>query len=160
MSAEQLQAVMRLSSMKPYAAKDLLHYYAESYARDISQAQDVDQEEAQRIAQKWLLPFLSAETLPENELFFDLINRENQVVGKVWLTHRSDNILFITYLEIDEDQRGKGYAQQAMSEIETFAKGRDVKQLWLHVFAHNQAAQHVYEKSGYTCSGIQMFKKI
>lgn len=146
--------------MPLYAAKDLLHYHAATYAQDISRSQDVSIADAQAVAERQLSGLLGAETLPEHELFYDIFDDTDQAIGKCWLTLRSDRLLFVSYIEIDEAQRGKGYGKAAMQLIDDIARERGVKQIWLHVFAFNTTAQAVYQKSGYKVSGIQMFKDV
>ena len=146
--------------MPLYAAKDLLHYHAENYAQDISRTQDVSIEEALAIAERQLGSLLAADQLPEHELFYDIQNDDGLKVGMCWLTQKSEQLLFISYIEIDAAQRGKGYGKAAMQLIDELAKERGVKQVWLHVFAFNDTARAVYEKSGFQVSGIQMFKNI
>jgi ribosomal protein S18 acetylase RimI-like enzyme len=86
-----------------------------------------------------------------------------ETVGAVWLRATLDSPRpsgFIFDLEIHEPFRRKGYARQAMLELEEVARGMGLQQLGLHVFAHNQGARALYEGLGYTVSSLNMLKPL
>ena len=61
-----------------------------------------------------------------------------EAVGVLWLKTNLDSSRasgFIFDLEIHEPYRRKGYARQAMLELENVARDMGLKQLGLHVFA-------------------------
>jgi GNAT superfamily N-acetyltransferase len=61
-------------------------------------------------------------------------------VGVLWFKANLDSSRasgFIFDLEIHEPYRRKGYARQAMLELEKVARGMGLRQLALHVFAYN-----------------------
>ncbi len=99
-----------------------------------------------------------------NHYFYTIRNEEGAVVGMIWMTvdlsSQQKPFGFVYNLEIDEPYRRKGYATQAMSELEKVAKGFGLKQLQLHVFAHNQAARALYGKLGYALSSMNMLKEL
>ena len=69
---------------------------------------------------------------------------QGEAVGVLWLKTDLDSSRasgFIFDLEIHEPFRRKGYARQAMLELENVARGMGLKQLGLHVFAHNEGAR-------------------
>lgn len=87
----------------------------------------------------------------------------NQAVGVLWLktdfdTSRASGFIFD--LEIHEPYRHKGFASQAMQELENLARGMGLRQLGLHVFSHNQAARALYEKLGYQTASLNMLKDL
>ena len=63
-------------------------------------------------------------------------------------------------LEIYEPFRRKGFARQAMQELEGVARGMGLRQLGLHVFAHNRAAESLYEQLGYRVASLNMLKDL
>lgn len=86
-----------------------------------------------------------------------------QAVGVLWLKANLDSSRtsgFIYDLEIDEPFRRKGYARQAMLELEKIAREMGLQQLALHVFAPNEGARRLYEELGYTVRSMNMVKPI
>ncbi len=57
-----------------------------------------------------------------------------------------------------ETYRGKAFAKQAIAALEKRAKTLGVQKLSLQVFAQNQMARSLYEKSGFAETGIYMSK--
>lgn len=105
---------------------------------------------------KKLLP--NGEKTEHNYLF--TIRDGNLEVGMIWLAQRSNEKGFIYDINIWEEHQGKGYGEQAMSEIETVAKRIGLKKIGLHVFGHNKAARGLYEKLGYIETNIKMEKTL
>ncbi|UOQ94801.1 GNAT family N-acetyltransferase [Halobacillus shinanisalinarum] len=93
-----------------------------------------------------------------NHLF--TIRDENQEVGMIWLAKVTDEKGFIYSINIWEGNQGKGYGKKAMQEIEVLAKEFGLKNIGLHVFAHNQLARDLYEKLGYIEKNIKMEKSL
>ena len=84
-------------------------------------------------------------------------------VGVLWLKTDLDSSRgagFIFDLEIHEPYRRKGYARQAMQELENVARGMGLRQLGLHVFAYNQAARALYDQLGYQVASLNMLKDL
>lgn len=84
-------------------------------------------------------------------------------VGMVWLRTDHESPVpsgFIFDLYIDEAFRRKGYARQAMLQLEAKAREFGLKKLGLHVFAHNQGARALYENLGYQVSSLNMIKEL
>jgi ribosomal protein S18 acetylase RimI-like enzyme len=87
----------------------------------------------------------------------------NEAVGVLWLktdfdTSRASGFIFD--IEIHEPYRHRGYARQAMQELENVARGMGLRQLGLHVFVHNQAARALYEQLGYQTASLNMLKDL
>ena len=86
-----------------------------------------------------------------------------ETVGVIWMQVTLDSPRpsgFILDLEIVEPFRRKGYARQAMLQLEAVARGMGLQQLGLHVFAHNQGARALYESLGYTVASLNMLKPL
>lgn len=84
-------------------------------------------------------------------------------VGIIWMKANLDSPKpsgFIFDLEIDEKFRHKGYATRAMLQLEEFARELGLRQLALHVFAHNRIARTMYEKLDYQVSSLNMLKEL
>lgn len=86
-----------------------------------------------------------------------------QAVGVLWMKTDLDSSRgsgFIFDLEIHEPFQREGYARQAMQELENLARGMGLRQLGLHVFAHNDGARALYEDLGYTVASLNMLKDL
>ena len=68
------------------------------------------------------------------------------------------NFLVIRRLMIDPDHQGKGYAKQAIYQIEKLLADRGVTSLRLAVYEINKSANVLYQKSGYNLKGKVMLK--
>lgn len=87
----------------------------------------------------------------------------DQAVGVLWFKANLESSKasgFIFDLEIDELFRRRGYARQAMLELEKIARAMGLRQLALHVFAYNTEARALYESLGYTVSSLNLQKAI
>ena len=116
--------------------------------------------EKSRLENAQLLP--EGLATPDHHLF-TIQSAAGQAVGAVWLKADLASARpsgFIYDLEIYEPYRRRGYAQQAMLKLEDAARGLGLRQLGLHVFAHNEAAQSLYERLGYRVSSLNMLKDL
>jgi len=100
----------------------------------------------------------------ESHHLFTLVETElGMGIGILWL-HARTNLPhpsgFIYNIELDENQRGKGYGKQAMLALEDKARELGLKALGLHVFAHNATAIGLYEKAGYRTKSLNMMKEL
>jgi ribosomal protein S18 acetylase RimI-like enzyme len=100
----------------------------------------------------------------KNQYLYKIHDTEaDQRVGIIWLNARVDAPHpsgFIYDIEIDEEQRGKGFGKQAMLAVEGKARELGLKSLGLHVFAHNAVAKGLYEKIGYEIKSHNMTKAL
>lgn len=96
--------------------------------------------------------------------FFQLFDDEQQAeVGYVWLEFMTKDDLptvFINDIEINTNQRRKGYATKAFELVEQFAQENNINRVALHVFKTNTAAQALYQKLGFQVTGLNMLKNI
>lgn len=66
--------------------------------------------------------------------------------------------LLIKDIEINRDQRRKGYASLAFNLVERFAKQNNVNQVVLHVFKTNKTVQALCQKLAFQVTGLNMLK--
>lgn len=91
------------------------------------------------------------------------IMSDHEAVGILWLFvkhNEEDKQAFIYDIELDENQRGKGYGNLTMASLEKYAKSEGISRIGLHVFAHNERAFALYQKMGYEIKSYNMSKKI
>lgn len=151
--------MVRLEEMKSNEFQRYLGYAIKNYADEHVKAGNWNELEAISNATKEfekLLP--EGEKTVDNKLF--IIRDEEQEVGMIWLAQRSTERGFIYDINIWEGNQGRGYGEKAMKEIEILAKKLGLKHIGLHVFGHNKAARHLYEKLGYRETDIVMEKQI
>ena len=84
-------------------------------------------------------------------------------VGTVWFALRDSGVrrhVWIYDIIINENFRRRGYASRTLKLVEARAKELGAKSVELHVFGHNQGAQALYEKVGYSVTSITMAKQV
>jgi RimJ/RimL family protein N-acetyltransferase len=84
-------------------------------------------------------------------------------VGTVWFALRGSGVgryVWIYDIIINENFRRRGYASRTLELVEARAKELGAKSVELHVFGHNQGAQTLYEKVGYSLTSITMAKQV
>jgi RimJ/RimL family protein N-acetyltransferase len=84
-------------------------------------------------------------------------------VGTVWFALRDSGVrryVWIYDIIINENFRRRGYASRMLELVEARAKELGAKSVELHVFGHNQGAQTLYEKVGYSVTSITMAKQV
>ena len=90
-------------------------------------------------------------------------SEHDAAVGVLWLMVSRESAKpsgFIYDIEIDEPYRRQGYARAAVLELERLARQMDLRQLGLHVFAHNTGARALYESLGYEVASLNLLKDL
>ncbi|UCC17529.1 MAG: GNAT family N-acetyltransferase [Dehalococcoidales bacterium] len=67
---------------------------------------------------------------------------------------------YIGDIVVAEKYRRKGIGQMLMNRVQSWAKEKGIFQLELNVWAFNERAISFFEKSGYTTSRHQMWKRV
>jgi RimJ/RimL family protein N-acetyltransferase len=84
-------------------------------------------------------------------------------VGMVWVSPRDSGAgraLWIYDIIVHDRFRRRGYASRILHLVEDKARELGAGRVELHVFGHNQGAQALYEKLGYTPTSIVMAKPV
>ena len=100
---------------------------------------------------------------PEHYLFSIHDDASNRNVGILWfaiVNWGGKRLAFIYDIEVDANDRGKGYGSQALIALEEKVKTLGLNIIGLHVFGHNQVARKLYEKLGYEITNINMAKQL
>ena len=100
---------------------------------------------------------------PGHMLFHLISTDDKTTVGYTWLELMvKDDLptLFVADIEIESKFRRQGFAVAAFTVIEKLAVERGIDRVCLHVFKHNEAAQTLYRKLGFSISGLNMQKKL
>lgn len=83
-----------------------------------------------------------------------LYNSKGESIGSLQLFHERSGSLNVTWLGVDENQRGKGYATTAMKMAESYAKSSGANYMTLEVPGHSPDARHIYEKQGFKATKV------
>jgi ribosomal protein S18 acetylase RimI-like enzyme len=84
-------------------------------------------------------------------------------VGYAWFVPEDrpfGRVVFIYDIAVDPAHRRKGYARQALAEIEAFARDHGYVGVQLHVFGGNTGARRLYLEAGYVETNITMLKRV
>lgn len=135
-----------------------------NYAQDQVKAGSWPEGDALRLS-KWTFEVLLPEglTTPEQYLFAIVDGVEGHQVGSLWYGIRDEGGHRFAYLNdiwIAENYRRQRYGAAAMAAFEESVAARGIDRILLHVFAHNPAAQALYDKVGYATSGIFLRKRL
>jgi ribosomal protein S18 acetylase RimI-like enzyme len=98
---------------------------------------------------------------PDHCLFL-ITHADAGVVGSLWYaTFEEAGVrqVHVYDLVIAPEHRRRGHAAAAFAAMEARLQGEGVRQIGLHVFAHNEAAQALYRKLGYAVASINMLKR-
>ena len=96
-----------------------------------------------------------------NNYFYDILNKDH-IIGYIWIAKSQDNnaTAFIYDFEIYEKFQNMGYGSDSINLISIKAKELGFSSLALHVFGKNSRAIHVYTKTGFEITDINMQKKL
>lgn len=134
----------------------------EDYANEHVKAGNWSRENALENAKKQFDQLLP-EGLHTKDQKLSTVMDGDEAVGILWLhvkSNENDKRAFIYDIELDENQRGKGYGTATMAHLEAYAKEEGITQIGLHVFAHNKSALALYQKMGFEAAGYNMTKEI
>ncbi|HEX7402740.1 MAG TPA: GNAT family N-acetyltransferase [Usitatibacter sp.] len=154
--------MLRLSPMTPAEFDRYLETAVESYAETHIKAGDCEPEEALMLAQAdyaSLLP-LGLDT-PNQHLLSVHVDESPQPIGMIWFEAREKRgrkSAYIFDFEIAPEWRGKGYGAATLRALESLVASMGVTRVSLNVMGWNEGAKALYEKAGFTVTGIGMTK--
>ncbi len=138
----------------------------EMYAADNVRAGSMPVDRAQELASQQFQELLpDGVDTPEHHLLVGTDEAEAQV-GILWLHIRPPSSptgrpsAFVYDIEVDEQQRRRGYGRGIMVAAECYARERDATSMRLHVFGANTVARRLYESLGYEATSIGMAKEL
>ena len=140
----------REATKRDYAAEKVkAGNYPEAGAEELAEAEFVK-----------LLP--NGRETPGHEIR-SMVNDDGEKVGYAWFTIESRDVgrvVFIYDIAVDEGHRRKGYARQALDEIDAYAGDHGCIGVMLHVFGNNEAARRLYSSAGYLETNVMMLKRV
>jgi ribosomal protein S18 acetylase RimI-like enzyme len=146
---------MSSSDFDPFMDR-LIRSYAEDHIRAGRWTAAEGVTEARKEVQK-LLP--AGLVTPNHFLLTVVAGSPEEKVGAIWLA-KEPRGGFVYDLLIFEPFRRRGYAEEAMRELEQVAREAGISKLSLHVFGDNQGARKLYAKLGYVETNVIMSKTL
>lgn len=135
-----------------------------SYAEAHLKAGDCDADEALTLAQAdydSLLP--QGLATPGQHLFSIRAQSVDGNIGMAWFElreRRGRKSAFIYDFQIEEPYRGKGHGASSLRAVEKAAAAMGALRISLNVMGWNHVARALYEKQGFTVTGMGMTKLI
>lgn len=80
---------------------------------------------------------------------FKLKSQDGKTVGEMFIYKKKPDEMNVVWVEVDEKQRGQGYATAAMQGAVEMARQQGLKKITLEVPGDSPDARHVYEKLGF-----------
>jgi len=160
---------IRLRKMTLNEYYDFFEWSKNNHASELVRDTKASLENALYQAQAEILEILPDGKDTENNSLMVIENVfNNKNVGFMWyLYEESNNVqqVFLCDFMIDERERRKGYATEALCAMENYAIEYGCKESVLFVANENEPAQKLYEKSGYAFlkemdDGMYLKKKI
>ena len=86
---------------------------------------------------------------------YDIKDKSGNKIGDLELEKINPTTLYGSWISINDEYRGNGYAQSAMRMILDEARANGFKKMTLEVPGHSPDARHIYEKYGFHVSKDQ-----
>ncbi len=139
------------------------------YAEDLLSGQDMDREQALSAAENEFDGTLPDGLGTEHSFIMNVEDARGNRVGwiffKYYVGEDDEFFVFLEDLLIFEGERRKGYASEAIREMNEQARRDGCSSSLLFVWDHNPAGMRLYEKCGYTpddheTGGTYMIRKL
>lgn len=154
--------MIKLQPMTEDDFKEYLDKALIKYANEKVKAGNWTESEALERSKKDYSDILPQGIYTPNQYFYTILNEENTKVGFIWFAVLANQPewYFIYDFEVYEAFRRRGYATQALDELEIIARSHGITMIELHVFGSNTAARELYKKVGFVESNVMMTKKV
>lgn len=118
-------------------------------------------EEALEKASEETRNLLLDEEKTKDHYLFWIIN-DDVIIGYIWvgMIGSDKNEAFVFGLEIEENERGKGYGKDTMRLIEEVLKNKAISSIRLHVYDSSKIAVNLYNSIGFETVSRIMRKSI
>ena len=152
--------MVRLEPMDPDRFEAYIRALIRSYADDNVRAGRWTADEAIAESRKQVEGLLPQGAATPNHYLLSIMAEPGEdPVGTIWLAIEPRGG-FIYDLEVFEPYRRRGFAEQAMRQLEEFSRARGARRLLLHVFGDNRGARQLYDKLGYQETNVMMAKAL
>ena len=96
-----------------------------------------------------------SQAINKNNYLYFLIKVDDNVAGYIGL-HEEDEKMFLSKLYILKEYRGMGVSSRTFEFIESLAKEKHLKSVWLTVNKNNKHAIEVYKHKGFVVTRTQV----
>ncbi len=145
--------------LKPMTGEDFRRfrkYSITSFAEDLIVARTLPVKEALKQAEEAFEELLPDGMDTENQFLMTISDGQSGTeVGWIWFSfEEAENVkrVWLADFFVFENERRKGYAADALTEMERTAKENGCVESFLSVWDHNPAGRGLYEKCGYRIS--------
>jgi ribosomal protein S18 acetylase RimI-like enzyme len=155
--------VIHLAPMTPAEFDRYMETAVEGYAEVHRKTGVCTPEEALAFAKAEYAQLLPNGLASPNQNLFSIRNDQGDTVGLIWFEAREKRGLKSAYIydfAVDAAHRGQGYGTAALSALEELVAPMGITRISLNVMGWNHAARALYERCGFTVTGIGMTKLI
>ena len=134
----------------------------DGYAADMTKDAGVTPDKAAAMAASQMDALFPGQA-PSPEQLVYVLEADGERVGELWLCDREDptqRALFVYFVGIDPEHRGKGYGKAAMELVESEARRLGIDRIALNVFGRNEVARNLYRSLGYEENAVSMSKNL
>lgn len=132
--------------------------YAEAHLK----SGDCEADEALTLAQADYESLLPQGLATPGQHFFTVhADGEPDAVGMLWFAsreRRGKNSAYIYDIQVREEMRGRGYGKATLEALERELAAMKIARVALWVMGWNTGARALYERQGYTVTGVGMHK--
>lgn len=152
-------------SLRPLSNDEFESWFTrvrDGYAADMTKDAGIAPEKATAMAASQMDELFPGRA-PSPEQLVYVVEADGERVGDLWVCDREDpmqHALFIYFVGIDEEHRGKGYGKAAMELAESEARRLGIDRIALSVFGRNEIARNLYRSLGYEENAIAMSKQL
>jgi RimJ/RimL family protein N-acetyltransferase len=152
---------LRLRPMSDDELAEFLPRGEDGYYRQLVVA-GMDEGEAREKAGRDYASVFPDRRVQEGHFVFVVEDDAGHTVGHVVYAVRppGSRRAWLYKLEIDEEERGRGYGREAMHLFEEDAARRGLTEVGLNVFGGNEAARSLYRSLGYSEFAVDMTKRL
>ncbi len=144
---------VQLREMTEKEFESYVLYSNEHHAVSLQKEKGISKEEAFMETEEGLKRMLpNGKDTPDNYLMVIERQEDAAIVGYMWYMYdhrREDTYLFLCDFFIFQEERRKGYAEEALCEMDEYARLFSCKKCVLFVGNENMGARKLYEKCGY-----------
>jgi ribosomal protein S18 acetylase RimI-like enzyme len=133
------------------------------YAREKVEAGNWPADGALELAERSFAELLTDGRATAGHELRSMVNDDGERVGYAWFVPEDRPIGRVAYIydiAVEPAHRRRGYARQALAEIETFARDHGLVGVELNVFGDNAGARRLYLEAGYIETNVKMLKRV
>ena len=155
---------MKFLKMTPEEHKAYIDHLIPLFADQIADAYGLPKNEETLGIAKDKIRFVLRDGQDTPNYYFFHLSEKKQKVGHIWFSFEQDfneHVVYLHYIDILPEHRGKGLGQKALAEMISYAKEHgQCQQVMLNVYTNTDAALGLYKKMGFGSLNTIMRKSI